>query len=80
MHDVVIRGGKDLQTARIVQLLQSSAALPLGDARRIVECILRGESAQVSARSTRDAHLLAAALARLGASANVKTGVDGEGG
>lgn len=77
MHEVVIRGGKDVQTARITQLLQSSAGLSPGDARRVVERVLRGESAQVSARSAGDARLLAAALVKLGASADAKANADG---
>jgi hypothetical protein len=78
MHEVVIRSAKDLQSARVMQLLQSSAGLPPGDARRVVERILRGDAAEVSARSAQDARLLAAALARLGAAAQLKANADGE--
>ena len=78
MHAIVIRGGKDLQTARILQLLQSSAGLSAGEARRVVEHALRGEPAEVSARSPQDARLLAAALAKLGAAAHIKANADGE--
>ena len=78
MHEIVIRGASNLQGARVMQLLQSSAGVAAADARRVVERILRGEAAEVSARSAQDARLLAAALARLGAIAHVKANADGE--
>lgn len=77
MHEIVITGwSKGLQTARCIQLLQSSAGLSPADARRVVERVLHGQAAEVSARSPADARLLAAALQRLGVAVQVKADRD----
>lgn len=73
MHEVLITGStKGLQVATCTRLLQSSAGLSPAQAKRVVEGVLRGERQEVSAPSASQATLLASALQKIGASAQVK--------
>ena len=72
MPQVAITGASDLQTATCIQLLHSAAAVPLSEAKLLIERLLQGKAQEVSIRSEADARLLVLALQKLGASAHIK--------
>ena len=60
-----------------VRVLHSLGGLSVNEARRVVERVLDGKRERVELKTERDAQLLLAALAKLGANAQLAPVLDG---
>ena len=70
MPDIEITGWtKGFDVNRTVRVLHSFGGLSVNEARRVVEHVVAGKRQRVALKTERDARLLLAALAKLGATA-----------